>query len=268
MTDDELMEALRHTASPLDAEAPVLERLTFGRLSPEEHQALERRAASEPDLARAVAAHRPLSSDARAKLAERLEASIRAAPTEAGRPTGGTWFGWGRQRWGLGVGLASGAAAAFFLLVFFVPAPAALPEYAFEVVGADRPTRGEAAAPERTPSRWPVVASSPLTLRARPRVGAGPVTAALFRLDDRGRLEPVAARPRVSDQGAVELRGTPAEWVGRTRGEVDLLLVVARAGHLPSLGDLARSEGAASAAQDRVLSRWQRIRLRVLEPPP
>lgn len=266
--DDDLLDRLGAIAREQAGDPPgeALERLAAGEVSPEDaagdvtddalaHAALAAMAPISPDR-RAEMARAALAAFAQAEPARteddptvdeldpraprlallRADASpaasddVSPAPREA--PAGVVPLD-GRRRWRwvvAAVPLAAAAAVALFLLS---AQPEALPAYSLRARGGDQIERG----PEHVDGRLPLSAGSQLEVVLTPTTRVdGPLEVSAYLLVG-GALQPWDVLPEVAAGGGVRVRGTVETLgLGGLRGPLDLVLVVARAGHRPAVG--------------------------------
>jgi hypothetical protein len=193
-------------------------------LPPERVAELTERAAAEPELARALAAHRPLAAAEKQRIAGALKAMVsaesgrleqpaegvraRVPPGLAGGPARARWL-----NWMLGLGVPMLAAAAFALLVLGGPDSSLDPlgRYALEVQGTVSEQRGAPAAePASTgaeelksvlllPGQVPVFA-----LRPESRV-VGPVTVLVWLVGPGDEFRPLAHELERAASGALRI---------------------------------------------------------------
>jgi hypothetical protein len=223
MKEDDLLQALSEVAREENTASPREEKLaalSLGTLDPSELEELEREAENDEELARELAAHRPLGISERGQIADRVLSL--AQPKSAPRviPGPARWFTPTR----VGMALAGFAAAAAIVLVMN-SAPEPLPGYELALSGGVQELRGA-----NDPAGAIVLApSSKLSIVLRPGTRVeGAVVAHAFELVD-GAPRSIAVEAQVSSEGAVRIEAAPAALFGEGRGQRRLLLVVGRA---------------------------------------
>jgi hypothetical protein len=161
----------------------------------------------------------PLDEEARARIAAAAFPESRRALTRRAKMTA------------LAVGAALAIAAAVALVARGTGPSAPLPPYEVALFGAPSHLRG---APGVTSTPTIAVApESPLEIVLRPDVDVrGPVVAGAF-LVEGGGARRWSAPIEVSEDGAVRIAGRVDSLFGARRGEVDVIVIVARPGALP-----------------------------------
>lgn len=203
---------------------PRLEGYAHGELGDEERAALESEAVRDPELARALTLHAPLSAEFRARLQSQSLRSIRTATRLRRRATTAGVVG----------ALAAAAAVAFLLR----PRPEALPDFAATIEVGDKEWRGQQQAHQNAADL-----DTPVSILLRPeRAVSGQVDAALWvRTTDTIFRSPVAAER--SPDGAVRWVGTAGSMASGRTGAVTLIAVVGRAGALPAEKSVVAQRG-------------------------
>lgn len=203
---------------------PRLEGYAHGELGDEERAALESEAVGDPELARALSLHAPLSAELRARLQSQSLRSIRTATRLRRRATTAGVVG----------ALAAAAAIAFLLW----PRAEALPGFAATIEVGEQEWRGQ-----QQPRRNAADIDTPVSILLRPdRAVSGQVEAALWvRTADGTFRSPVAAER--SPDGAVRWVGTAGRLASGRTGAVTFIAVVGRAGALPSEESIVAQRG-------------------------
>lgn len=269
MNDDDLLRSIVKAARDERASRdPNFERLTRGEATEHELRAIEDRAKHDPEAARMLEVHRPLSSAAHDRIASAILAggesgASRNAPERAttapkGEPTGGVV----RRLYYVVPALA--AAAAIVLFVSFRSSPA-IPEYALTVQSASE-TR---ASPHLAASNEPVRlhASSTLDVVLRPKeplAGAVGVRAVLVR---GAKTIPWAPAAEVASGGAVRIRGRVDTIVPEASGSWEIVIAVARPDALPSDAELARRATSGDEADTDHRVRYARAKIEIIPEP-
>jgi hypothetical protein len=212
-------DALQHLgALARDQEAEVDPRwdaLARGELSAEELAELERQAEADPEIALRLELFRPLSNEARDRIANSVEPKAAVVPIESRRPL------WQKAA----LVMAPLAAAAAIALMLLRPAPLApLPGYTLSASGGESELRSPA------PRPGPVVLApdASLTLVLRPATSVeGPVAARFF-VEREGALEPLAVRAEQAEGGSLRLSAPARELFGTHTGDASLIAIVGR----------------------------------------
>jgi hypothetical protein len=215
---------------------PRLERLAHGELSPAERAALERDAASDPELAPAVAAFTPPSEESLQELDRIAHRSLR-----------------GRRARVIPLFMTLPVAAAIALSLW--PSPQALPPMTLTVQAGDRPLREATLEPQSLS----LAGDSEIIISLRPEVTIeGALHTAVYAT--RGtRTWRVDAPVEVADTGAARLRARAEDLLGAAPGPGAVTLVVSRPGAGPSVAQLdAAGDGLRSGPG------WQAARIQVV----
>jgi hypothetical protein len=218
------------------AEDPRWERLARGELSAADEAEIRRQAAGDPEIAALYEAFRPLSDETKGRIADRVLAA------EASRHGHGTArvvpFRPLRRAAIVAIPLALAAAVALWVARpptdtgAVASADAPLPEYALGVTGGDRATRsgdaphGNGAIELRRESRLELVLRP-----SKPITGAVAARGFLVQGADARAWNPAM---EVSGDGAIRAAGPAGAFLGVPAGAWDVVLVVGRAGGLPS----------------------------------
>lgn len=244
---DDLAALLREQDAVYDA--PGLDALARGEL-PEAERAALVRALGEP----AVAAFDPLSEGRKEAYTDRILETLAETPGEAlgeAAPADGQAASPAkvvpisrakRWRWVAGAGAALAAAAVLFLVL----RPAALPPppgFQLDVIGGDSAVRSGSS---DAPGRVSLAPGSRLELVLRPEVPSKPAEEAEIRAWYRSgeALAPLGVVPERAAEGAARVVGTREALFGeREGGVVEVILVVARQGAMPTAEEAARGRG-------------------------
>jgi hypothetical protein len=252
MTEDDLVARLRDHARDESRDDALWERLSTGEATAAELADLERRAASEPEVAAMLEAARPLGADAADRIAGRL--ASRAA-------AGGAVIAIGTRKAGpsasdrvlrraatAAVPLALAAALVLYVTSSRDDAGLVLPEYAISAVG-ESAMRGPAEPAARL--RLGEGAASTFEIVLRPTTAVTePLVAYVFAVGE-GEPSPVDAEVHVAGTGAVRVKGA-ASALGAAR---ELRVVVGPAQAIGRYeGALARAAQGTSDAAVRVLT--------------
>jgi hypothetical protein len=264
MKDERLIRALggleREEDAPLRGD-PRWEALARGELSPADAAALRAEAGRDAESQAALDALTPLDDSELDRLADGVEdvmvssrgesgpsPSARAPAADARAPVVPISHvapppPVSRTGWAAGV-LATIALAAGLAFVFRAQPPG-LPAYELALAGGDQELR--APSPAGAAGLPRVHAGSTLDLVARPEHAvAGPVEARAF-VAREGRLTPIAAPLSQSTDGAFRLRGTREALFAGASGTIEIVIVVAPSGALPSsTATLRELEGGAA----------------------
>ncbi len=210
---DPLLEQLGRLArAQAEADDPF-ERLALGRLTPDELEALEREARSNPDVALKLELFRPLGGAVVDRTLEVLSTSRPATPQQPPIATGSA-----RRRWGLFVGATLALAASLWLIVR--PAQVEWPAYSLAVTG-EQTTRGSEPAPQVR-----LGAGSTLRLVARPATSVvGQVPAYAF-VQREGQVQVWSAPIQRAPGGSVKIEGPVDLLLPDAPGKLTLVLVL------------------------------------------
>jgi hypothetical protein len=203
---------------------PRLEGYAHGEIGDEERAALEAEAARNPERARALSLHAPLSGEFRARLQAQSLRSVRTAPRLRRRATT--------------IGVVGALAAAAAIVFFLRPRPEGLPAFAAAIEVGDQEWRGQ-----QQPRRRAAHMDTPVSILLRPeRAVSGQVDAALWvRTADATFRSPVAAQR--SADGAVRWVGTAGSMASGRTGAMTFIAVVGRAGALPAAESVIAQRG-------------------------
>lgn len=269
MSDDPLLQKLSRVARE-DREAEIArlderwDALSAGVLVPEEEEELHALTDASPQASVAYEAFRPLGGDFRTRVTEAACFELRADRGEATAPRAERQPAPApavvatrrrRPRWWLpGAALAAAAAS---LLLFLRPTQElpSLPDYALGLDGHVHALRSASESDERrkvfAPGNWLRLILTPNT------IAQGPVAARAFSLDADG-LRPLHAPPAtISEDGAVRIEGEVGGGVRLPGGDSWLLVVVGRAGSLPSGEELSSRLAESGSVQTADWTAWK-----------
>lgn len=215
MKPDDLLDAVGRVAREHERVDERLERLAAGTLSDQERAELEREAATNPELARALELFRPLDADVRARIAAEV-APVRQLRTARPEPSRLVWLA-----------AALAAAAAVVLVLLFRSGPEPLPDYELAALGGVSEQRAPSTAVQIAPG-------AELTLLLRPATSVvGDVVAYAFRVDG-GEVVPLDVRVQRSETGAVRLELSADPLLAGQGSRRLVRVVVARASAVSS----------------------------------
>jgi hypothetical protein len=267
MKDNEVLAQVRDHLRAERADDAGLVAVARGEAGSEVVIELERRAASDPELAAAIASSRPLGAEAEARIWARIEAervALRAKVARAGaRDAAGSAPVASKPREGRVVALARRAAviagplALAAAVTLYVAGRggggegAVLPEYAL-TAGGDQAMRGsESPSVSATQLRLQAGPEATFELLVRPATAAPARVAAYCFAIGEGEPNPVEATIEVAAEGSVRIRG-PARALAGAR-EVRVVLGTANDSIKRFDDALARARDGNSDARVRVL---------------
>lgn len=205
---------------------PSLERYAAGQLSDDERAALELRAASDPELARALEAHRPLSPEFHARLGAAVKSALDERPSDsvASHQSNLRVL---RARAPVIAAVLAAAAAALFFVIAKPTTSANAPRYTLVARAGDAEWRGEHAV---QPERHVVREDSLLELILRPDHPAETHVEAALYVVQNGQRTRSSVPAEISRDGAVRFLARANELSGTRTGTVTFVLEVGEAG--------------------------------------
>lgn len=223
--DEDALKAMGRMLQTDDIHEEMLRRLSEGRLSVEDHDALISASADDPALADAVVLHEPLSATVQEKL--RITATMglkaKAEVTPLRRP----------QAWLAVASVALAASLAGVVVSRASLGPQPLPRYELLIRGGDAQMRSDAPPTPATGEARVLREDSPLTVALRPVSDSlGAVEAALFARAPTEDWQLVDVRPEKMG-AAFRFQGSARSLAGGRTGQVDLRVVMHRPNSVP-----------------------------------